>query len=366
MARLVLNAVSDGPLLGVSAELDPGITVILGADSSALARLVELIAGVRSPRRGAVLVDGERIDDRPVRRKRVASLLEDEALPEARDVSGALSLALRARDDRRGAVELLQEFELAHLGPSPLEKLRAGERRALGLALCVSHEQADIVALYEPLAAGTRLPPERLTTALGAAARRGAVVIVCTRELDDARRIGGNALVLDPSGLTQLAGGAPPSRGISLELRVRSDRPRELVAALASDEAVSGVRYDERSSVGEIEISGADIEVAANAVSRHAVALGASVSEIRFGAPPIEGLLAARAAIARRYYEASYASIAPPTAAPQVSAAPEGAPGWAPYLGEAPRAAARTPDQSVTMPTEFADPGSGTKGEDPK
>jgi thiamine transport system ATP-binding protein len=365
MARLVLNAVSDGSLLGVSVELDPGINVILGADSSALARLVELIAGVRSPRSGAVLVDGERIDDRPLRRKRVATLLEDEALPEARDVSAAVSLALRARDDRRGAAELLEEFELTHLGPARPEKLHAGDRRALGLALALSHEQADIVALYEPLAAGTRLAPERVTAALAARAGRGAIVIVCTRELDDARRIGGNVLVLDQSGLTEVAGTTAPSHGIALELRVKSDRPRDLVAALASDGAVSGVRFDERSSAGEIEISGADIEAAASAVTRHAVALGVSVSEIRFGAPPIEGLLAARAAVARRYYEASYASIVPPPAASQMIAAPEGAPGWAPYLGEAPAAPARTPDQSVTMPTEFADPGSGPKG-DPK
>jgi ABC-type thiamine transport system ATPase subunit len=366
MTRVVLNAVSDGPLLGVSVALDPGITVILGADSSALARLVELIAGVRSPPRGVVLADGERIDDRPLRRKRLASLFEDEALPEARDVSAALSLVLRARDDSRGAAQLLEEFELTHLGSERPERLRAGERRALGLALALCHERADIVALYEPFAAGTRLPPERVKAALDAAAARGAVVVVCTRELDDARRACGNVLVLDQSGLTELAVTAIPPHAAAIELRVKSDRPRDLVAALASDEAVSTVRFDERSSVGEIEISGRDIEVAASAVSRHAVALGVSVSEIRFGAPPIEGLLAARAAIARRYYEASYASVAPPAAAPQVSAAPEGAPGWAPYLGEGPAAPARTPDQSVSMPTAFADPGSSTKGEDPK
>jgi ABC-type thiamine transport system ATPase subunit len=366
MTRIVLNAVSDGPLLGVSVELVPGITVILGADSSALARMIELCTGVRSPARGLLLVDGERIDDRPLRRKLVASLLEDEALPEARDVSGALSLALRARDDRRGAAQLLEEYELTHLGSEHPGRLRAGERRALGLALALSHERADILALYEPFAAGTRLPPDRVKAALEAAAARGAVVIVCTRELDDARRIGGNVLVLDQSGLAELAGTSMPPDAVSLELRVKSDRPRDLVAALASDEAVSAVRFDERSSVGEIEVSGRDIEVAASAVSRHAVALGVSVSEIRFGAPPLEGLLAARAAIARRYYEASYASVAPKAAAPQVYAAPEGAPGWAPYFAEAPVAPARTPDQSVTMPTEFADPGSSNKGGDPK
>ena len=126
-------------------------------------------------------------------------------------------------------------------------------------------------------------------------------------------------------------------------------------------QVVEGVRFDEAREPGVLELSGTDAEALAAALSRHAVERGVTLSEIRLGAPPLEALLAARAAIARRYYEASYQSIAPQVAAPVAAPAPSGAPAWAPYVPDT-QTAPRPPDQSVTMPTEFADPRGGKPG----
>lgn len=360
MPRLALASVSDGPLLSVTAAFEPGRFALLGTDAVALASFVELVAGNRSPRRGAVLLDDQRVDDQPLQRKRVATLLDDDVLPEARDVSAAVGLALRARGDQRTASELLSRFELGDLASRTPLSLSGAERRELALALALSHEQADVLALYEPFAAGARVGDERLLRALDEAERRGAIVIACVREIADARRLGGSALVLDQHGLLPLPAATLAPAGVSVELRVKSERARELAAALAADPEVSGVRFDEAREPGVLELSGADAEALALALARHAVERGVQLSEIRVGAPPLEALLAARAAVARRYYEASYASIAP-QAMPAPSAPPAGAPVWAPYVPET-QTAPRPPDQSVGMPSDFADPGAGKPG----
>jgi ABC-type thiamine transport system ATPase subunit len=358
MARLALVGVSAEPLLSLNATFEAGRFVVLGTDAVALSRFVELVAGVRSPRRGAVLLDEQRLDDQPLRRRRVAALLGEEALPVARDVTLALGLVLRARDDARSARELLQQFGLAELGQRSPTQLSAPERRALALALALSHEKADVIALYEPFAASAHLREAPLSRALERAEQRGAIVLVCVHDLEDARRLGGSVLVLDPNGLVPLPEAAAPG-GVIVDLRAKADRARELAASLAADPAVTGVRFDERREPGVIELSGTDAEALASSLARHAVERGVALSEIRVGAPPLEALLAARAAVARRYYEASYASIAPPVAAPVP--APSGAPAWAPYVPET-QTAPRPPDQSVAMPTEFADPRGGKPG----
>lgn len=351
MPRLALVAVSDGPLLSVSAAFESGRFAVLGTDPFALARFVELIAGVRSPRRGVVSLDDKRLDDEPLRRQRVAALLEEEALPEARDVTRALGVALRARDDSRSASELLHQFELAELAGRRPAELSAAERRTLALVLALSHEKAAVLVLYEPFAASAQLGEGRVTRALEQAEQRGAVVLACVHDLDDARKLGGTPLVLDHNGLVPLPDAAVPG-GVLVDIRARSEGARELAASLAADPAVSGVRFDEGREPGVLELSGTDAEALAVALSRHAVERGVTLSEIRVAAPPLEALLAARAAVARRYYEASYASIAPPAApAPPLS----GTPGWAPFVPE-PQTAPRPPDQSVAMPTEFAEP----------
>jgi hypothetical protein len=122
------------------------------------------------------------------------------------------------------------------------------------------------------------------------------------------------------------------------------------------------VRFDERREPGVLELSGADAEALALALARHAVDGGVVLSEIRLGAPPLEALLAARAAVARRYYEASYASVMPQPM-PSPNAPPSGAPAWAPYVPDT-QTAPRPPDQSVSMPTDFGDPGAGKPGGD--
>lgn len=360
MPRLAFVSVSDGPLPAVTATFEPGRWVVLGSDPVALARLVELVAGARSPTRGAVLLDDRRLDDQPVRRKRVAALLDDEVLPDARDVATALGFALSARGEQRAPAELLSRFELADLGSRKPFGLTPAERRAIALALALSHERADVLALYEPFAAGTRLGESRVLRALDEAEARGAIVIACVRELDDARRLGGSVLVLDQSGLMSLPSTAFAPGGVLVDLRAKSERARELVAVLAADPAVSGVRFDDAREPGLLELSGSDAEALALALTRHAVERGITLSEIRFGTPPLEALLAVRAAVARRYYEASYASVAPQPLSAE-GAPPPGAPAWAPYVAET-HTAPRPPDQSVGMPTDFADPGAGKPG----
>src|SRR4028118_269655 len=94
MSVLALRAVRDTGLGPLTFDFAPGVHIVLGDWPATLARLVELVAGVRQPRSGQVLLQGQHLSATPALRRGVGALLaEEESLP-ARSVLSALQTAL--------------------------------------------------------------------------------------------------------------------------------------------------------------------------------------------------------------------------------------------------------------------------------
>ena len=98
---LVFSGVFAPPLNGASITLGPGIQVVLGTEIDGTQALVLLAAGVGAPRRGSVRVSEVDPRSAPALRRRIGALFAEETLPPAATVSGALSFALRARNDTK-------------------------------------------------------------------------------------------------------------------------------------------------------------------------------------------------------------------------------------------------------------------------
>jgi ABC-type thiamine transport system ATPase subunit len=185
--------------------------------------LVAVLSGAVTPTRGVVLVDGAPLATTPDARRRVASLLDAEALPFARDVDAAVARALAARGDAQQPHDVLAPLGLdtwSRRAPSELDR---DELRSVALALALSHERADVLVLYEPLAPSAS-PAAGVEAAVRRCVERGAVVVVATASRAGALRWGGPHCAVDAGVLSLVAregtpastGAAPASTGAAL------------------------------------------------------------------------------------------------------------------------------------------------------
>jgi ABC-type thiamine transport system ATPase subunit len=196
VTELQLAQASAGALLHAEWRFSAGKSVVLGDDSRALGALAAVASGSEAAERGRVLLDGASLEFSPAARRRVASLLADEALPPARTVELGVARILAARGDQRDARAVLAGFGLERWSGRRPSELDWDERRSLALSLALGHEQARAFVLYEPLATSS-VPATRVHAELERAAAGGAVVLLLTTSVDNADSLGGPSVWLE-------------------------------------------------------------------------------------------------------------------------------------------------------------------------
>lgn len=185
VARGVCFAYDGGDVLhDVSLELRRGeIAAVVGANGSGKSTLVEVLAGVRRPRRGVVAWQGDLA--LVVQRPAIA-----DTLPlTARDVvsMGTWSRARRMRrpSARRAVAEALDRVGLAEHAHRPLSALSGGQRQRIFLAQGIVR-RPDVLLLDEPAAGLDRESVEAARRILVEEAARGAAVACVTHDETDA------------------------------------------------------------------------------------------------------------------------------------------------------------------------------------
>lgn len=133
------------------------IVVILGPSGAGKSTFLRIIAGLITPDRGRIRLEGRDITDLPPRRRGVGLVFQDFALFPHYDVSGNVAYGLKACRSRFNSSEmarqveaLLERFSLAGFGKRRVEGLSGGERQrvALARALAVS---PGLMLFDEPL-----------------------------------------------------------------------------------------------------------------------------------------------------------------------------------------------------------------------
>jgi hypothetical protein len=145
-------------------------------------------------------------------------------------------------------------------------------------ALALSVDNPLLLALVEPLAAG--LDRRRVSKKLSRAADAGAVVLCVVTSLRDAQDLGGRIFELSRGRKASLVDRSRPGPSAGLELVIRATPAGPLASALASDEAVFTVVYDEGRTPSEVVVRGPDLERASLAVLRAAASSGVLVSTL--------------------------------------------------------------------------------------
>ncbi len=147
-------------LRDVSMTLNRGeVVALLGPNGAGKTTCFYSIAGLVTPEKGKVTIDGTDVTYLPMYRRAQMGIgyLPQEAsifrgLTVEKNIRSIVELAVKERTARQNLVdELLAEFSIEHLRRAPAISLSGGERRRVEIARCLA-SQPSYVLLDEPFA----------------------------------------------------------------------------------------------------------------------------------------------------------------------------------------------------------------------
>jgi len=243
---------SRGAIIDLTLALGPGVVAIVGAPSDGTLALLDVMTGLRPPTRGNVVVGGVAPLRSPATRARIGVLSPVPRLPDARDVSASVGLAMRARGEKEPqALNLLEGFGLGTLSRRTPRSLSYTESRAVELALALSTNAPFMVALYEPFSDLAMVSQTLLRERIAQFGVRGTTVVIVCSSISDARRVAERVLVLRKGRWAHeelLSLGAWP--GGASEIRARlaegsENEARGLFAALSQRSEITAVSWED-------------------------------------------------------------------------------------------------------------------------
>ncbi len=266
-------AVSD-----VSFAVGPGVTALLGPNGAGKSTVLRLLCGLTRPSQGAVRVLGQDPRRDPDLFRRLGLVPQQEALFEGIAALAFVTLAAELHGlagARTAAARALAQVELDPDDRRPLAGYSKGMRQRVKVAQALVHEP-ELLVLDEPLDGLDPRQRLHLITLFRRLGEEGRCVLVSSHVLDEVERFGSRVLVMaqgrlaaegDFHAIRELMDNRPH------RLRLATDRPHQLGAALLASGTVVGVWV---SGPGELVVDTLD-----GAAFRLAVAPEARAAEAR-------------------------------------------------------------------------------------
>jgi glycerol transport system ATP-binding protein len=228
------------------------VTVLLGATQAGKTSLLRLMAGLDTPSRGRLRVDGEDVTGRSVRERKVAMVYQQFINYPSMNVAQNIGSPLRLRGEKQIDEQVRALAAKLHIDPY-LDRLPAelsgGQQQRLALARALA-KRAPLMLLDEPLVNLDYKLREELREELSQLFASGeSTVVYATTEPTEALLLGGYTAVLDTGELLQYG---PSSEVFHRPASVRvarafSDPPMNLLSGTA---AASGVRLAKGAELG--------------------------------------------------------------------------------------------------------------------
>jgi ABC-2 type transport system ATP-binding protein len=230
----------------VSFELRPGITGLLGPNGAGKTSVIRVLTGLHPADEGRVEVLGRDPRRRHDVHRDLGYVPESAAMPErvsARRLVRVLAGARGVEDADGAAASALAAAGLDPDDPRPIATYSKGMRQRAKLAAALAHDP-NVLVLDEPL---NGLDPQGRLEVMDLLRRlgdRGVTVLVSSHVLHEVQRLAPRVLVMVQGRLA--AEGSPRAIRDLMDdrparLRVVTDGPRALAAALARDPAVAAV-----------------------------------------------------------------------------------------------------------------------------
>lgn len=242
-------AVSD-----VSFAVSSGVTALLGPNGAGKSTMLRMLAGLAPASQGEISVLGADPRKDTDVRGRIGLVPQQEGLFAEQRAIEFVTLAAKLNkvpSPRDAAAEALGIVELDPDDMRPTRSYSKGMKQRVKVAQALVHEP-DLLLMDEPL---TGLDPRQrlhmieLIQDLGS---RGVSVIVSSHVLDEVERLGSRVLVI-AQGRLAAQGDFHEIRALMDDrphrIRVRTNDPRKLGAALLTSSGVNGVTVDASGSV---------------------------------------------------------------------------------------------------------------------
>jgi glycerol transport system ATP-binding protein len=278
-------------LYPMSASLQPGINVLLGATTAGKTTLMRVMAGLERPSSGRLVVAGKDVTGVPVQKRKLAMVYQQfinyPSLSVFENIASPLRLARHPEAVIRQRVQTIAETLrlTAFLERRPAE-LSGGQQQRTALARALAKD-AELVLLDEPLVNLDYKLREDLRHELrNLFARSRTTVVYATTEPQEALQLGDETLLLDAGRLVQ--------HGNTLEI---FRRPATLAAARAfSDPPLNEIRAQIDLTAG-VAIVRSDIRLplataAQAALREHSRDVILGIRAHQFGVKPEEGAAA--------------------------------------------------------------------------
>ena len=180
-------------LRGVNLQVEHGSRIsLVGPSGSGKSTLLRVIAGIESPERGKVLIDGVDVTTTPPHLRRVGMVFQDNQLFPHLNVGDNIGYPLRIAG-RKGRVDIVREMldlvDLAGYDSRDVVTLSGGEQKRVAVARALAANPA-VLLLDEPLTGLEEALHDRLLADLIALFdRRGTTVIHVTHDVNEARQL---------------------------------------------------------------------------------------------------------------------------------------------------------------------------------
>jgi thiamine transport system ATP-binding protein len=197
-------------LTGVSLRVEDGeVVALLGPSGSGKSTLLRVVAGLVTPDRGSVHIDGRDVTATPTHRRGVGMVFQDEQLFPHRDVAANVGFGLRMQGRPRTEVagrvaEVLDLVGLAGFGDRDVSGLSGGEAKRVALARSLAPAPRAVL-LDEPLTGLDRDLHDHLAVEIGRVLRAtGTTAVLVTHDPEEAATIADRVVRLQ-----ELGGGGP-------------------------------------------------------------------------------------------------------------------------------------------------------------
>jgi len=180
-------------LRGINLQVEHGSRIsLVGPSGSGKSTLLRVIAGIESPVRGKVLIEGVDVTTTPPHLRRVGMVFQDNQLFPHLNVGDNIGYPLRiaGRKDRIDIVrDMLDLVDLAGHDSRDVVTLSGGEQKRVAVARALAANPA-VLLLDEPLTGLEEALHDRLLADLIALFdRRGTTVIHVTHDVNEARQL---------------------------------------------------------------------------------------------------------------------------------------------------------------------------------
>lgn len=188
-------------------DLNPGRTVVMGANGAGKSVLLRLLHGLLAPTQGDINWGGKPIDQSI--RVRQAMVFQRPVLLR-RSVLANIQFVLdrRVRDGAAKALEILQQVGLERQVKRPARQLSGGEQQRLALARALALEPL-VLFLDEPTANLDPAATAQIESIIDSFHANGTKVILVTHDLGQAGRVADDVIFLHHGRLVERALAAP-------------------------------------------------------------------------------------------------------------------------------------------------------------